>query len=140
MSSQSQQEQDQDQENNEELQADDQDLSSKQQKGQKQVKSSIKKVRNYQKVPENLKSQLLKLVIQQGVKINQAAQQLNLKYATAKTIVFTYRAQSKPKKSKNKKKKTAIKVEFVPIQNNNVNPIHVEITIGGNIQNKFTLQ
>ncbi|CAD8123388.1 unnamed protein product [Paramecium sonneborni] len=140
MSSQSQQEQSQDQENNEELQADDQEQSSRQQESQKQVKSAIKKVRNYQKVPENLKSQLLKLVIQQGVKINQAAQQLNLKYATAKTIVFTYRAQSKPKKSKNKKKKTATKVEFVPIQNNNINPIHVEISIGGNVQNKFTLQ
>ncbi|CAD8155619.1 unnamed protein product [Paramecium pentaurelia] len=130
MSSQSEQEQDQDQENIEELPDEDQEQSSRQQESQKQAKSTIKKVRNYQKVPENLKSQLLKL----------AAQQLNLKYATAKTIVFTYRAQSKPKKSKNKKKKTATKVEFVPIQNNNVNPIHVEISIGGNVQNKFTLQ
>lgn len=57
---------------------------------------------------------------------------MNLKYATAKTIVFTYRAQSKPKKGKNKKKKSTI-VEFVPIENGNGNPIHVEISIGGNV-------
>ncbi|KAM3137296.1 hypothetical protein pb186bvf_010666 [Paramecium bursaria] len=64
----------------------------------------IKKVRSYQKVPENLKNQLLKLVIQQGIKINQAALQLNLKYATAKTI-----SKSQTKKNEEQKEKNSLK-------------------------------
>ncbi|CAD8084568.1 unnamed protein product [Paramecium primaurelia] len=53
-------------------------------------KTSSKK-RQYVKISKNEKQSLLQLVFYNGMKIREAAQKLNLKYAAAKTFVLQFR-------------------------------------------------
>ncbi|CAD8208277.1 unnamed protein product [Paramecium pentaurelia] len=59
--------------------------------------------RTYIKVPKESKEQLFELVFKEGFKIKEAARKLQIKYATAKTIVFHLRKKcQKQKKLENK--------------------------------------
>ncbi|CAD8128138.1 unnamed protein product [Paramecium sonneborni] len=55
------------------------------------TQSSDSKVRSYCKVPMIKQEQLLNLVFKEEWKVNQAAQLLNIKYATAKNIVLRFK-------------------------------------------------
>ncbi|CAD8205039.1 unnamed protein product [Paramecium pentaurelia] len=59
--------------------------------------------RTYVKVPSNSKEQLAQLVFMEGFKIKDAAKQLNIKYATAKTIIFHMRKENIKKMNINSK-------------------------------------
>ncbi|CAD8120289.1 unnamed protein product [Paramecium sonneborni] len=50
--------------------------------------------RTYVKVPSNSKEQLAQLVFKEGFKIKDAAKNLGIKYATAKTIIFHMRREN----------------------------------------------
>ncbi|CAD8128130.1 unnamed protein product [Paramecium sonneborni] len=56
-----------------------------------QMKKNIKKFRTYQKISDEQKKKLLRLVCFSGFKIKNAAKQLNIKYAAAKTYIIFYR-------------------------------------------------
>ncbi|CAD8099071.1 unnamed protein product [Paramecium sonneborni] len=47
--------------------------------------------RQYVKISKNQKQALLQLVFQTGIKIREASQKLNLKYAAAKTLILQFR-------------------------------------------------
>ncbi|CAD8097087.1 unnamed protein product [Paramecium primaurelia] len=51
--------------------------------------------RTYIKVPPISKDQLSRLVLKEGFKIKEAAKKLQIKYATAKTIIFHLREEKK---------------------------------------------
>ncbi|CAD8194785.1 unnamed protein product [Paramecium octaurelia] len=51
--------------------------------------------RTYIKVPPVSKDQLSRLVLKEGFKIKEAAKKLQIKYATAKTIIFHLREEKK---------------------------------------------
>ncbi|CAD8209466.1 unnamed protein product [Paramecium octaurelia] len=56
-----------------------------------QMKKNIKNSRTYQKISDEQKKKLLKLVCLLGFKIKAAAKKLKLKYAAAKTYIIYYR-------------------------------------------------
>ncbi|CAD8194042.1 unnamed protein product [Paramecium octaurelia] len=55
------------------------------------MRKHINKSRTYQKISEDQKQKLLKLVCFFGFKIKDAAKQLNIKYAAAKTYMIFHR-------------------------------------------------
>ncbi|CAD8112215.1 unnamed protein product [Paramecium sonneborni] len=93
--------------------------------------------RTYIKVPSNSKEQLAQLVFKEGFKIKDAAKKLNIKYATAKTIIFHMRRQNiKQMKMKNKK------CRYTKITENQIVKYKIISTLSNNIisQKEFIIQ
>ncbi|CAK81534.1 unnamed protein product (macronuclear) [Paramecium tetraurelia] len=88
--------------------------------------------RSYTKIPPYTKKSLILKVFQNGLKIKQAAQQLQLKYATAKTIILNYRKKVVRKKLIFKSKKPCL---ILPLDNlKNKRNINIVSLVGGKLQ------
>ncbi|CAD8170556.1 unnamed protein product [Paramecium pentaurelia] len=89
--------------------------------------------RCYSKIPSLIKKELIQKVFQKGLKIKQAALQLQLKYATAKTIILNYRKKVVRKKLIFKSNKPCL---ILPLNNiHKKRNIIVVSLVAGKLQN-----
>ncbi|CAD8069051.1 unnamed protein product [Paramecium primaurelia] len=88
--------------------------------------------RSYIKVPPSKKKALIHKVFQNGLQIKQAAQQLQLKYATAKTIILLYRSKVVRKKLIFSTNKPCL---ILPLDNKKTN-VKIVSLVAGKLQNQ----
>ncbi|CAD8092045.1 unnamed protein product [Paramecium sonneborni] len=92
----------------------------------------IQQKRTYSKISPSIKKALIQKVFQNGFKIKQAAQQLKLKYATAKTIILLYRKKVVRKKLIFSSNKPCL---ILPLENKKRNIVVVSL-VAGKLQNQ----